>query len=113
MGLDDAVVAAVDGDLGAGGGGEDGAGYGADHGGDSRGGDFGAEEVFGFILLHGHAVAFGGFFEGFLGPDFGVEDGIWVEDINADAEGGELEGGDAGELGDAGFGDGVGGCAWS
>ena len=57
--LDHAVVAAVDGDLGSGGGGEDGAGDGADHGGDSVGGDLGAEEVFRFILLHGHAVALG------------------------------------------------------
>ncbi len=36
-----------------------------------------------------------------------------MDDVDADAEGGELEGGDAGELGDAGFGDGVGGGAWS
>jgi hypothetical protein len=111
--LNYAVVAAVDGDLGAGGGGEDGASDGADHGGDSRGGDLSAEEVFRFVFLDGHAVALGGFFEGFLGPDFGVEDGVGVDDVDADAEGGELEGGDAGELGDAGFGDGVGGGAWS
>ena len=111
--LDHAVVSTIDGDLGAGGGGEDGAGDGADEGGDAGGGDLGAEEVFGFVLLHGHAVALGGFFEGFVGPDFGVEDGIGMEDIDADAEGGELESGDAGELGHAGFGHGVGGGAWS
>ncbi len=111
--LNHAVVAAVDGDLGAGGGAEDGAGDGGDHGGDSRGGDLSAEEVFRFVFLDGHAVALGGFFEGFLGPDVGVEDGVGVDDVDADAEGGELEGGDAGELGDAGFGDGVGGCAWA
>ena len=111
--LNHAIVAAVDGDLGTGGGGEDGAGDGADEGGDSWGCDLGAEEVFGFILLHGHTIALGGFFEGFVGPDFGVENGIGVEDVDTDAEGSELESGDAGELGHAGFGHGVGGSTRS
>lgn len=56
---DHAVVAAVDGDLGAGGGAEDGARDGGDHGGDAGGGDLGAEEVFGFVFLDGHVVALG------------------------------------------------------
>lgn len=111
--LDHAIIPAVDGDLGTGGGVEDGAGDLADHGGDAGGGDFGAEEVFGFVFLDAHAVALGGFFEGFVGPDFGVEDGIGMQHVHADAEFGEFEGGDASELGDAGFGDGVGGGAGS
>ena len=81
--------------------------------GDTGGGDLGAEEVFCLILLHGHPVALGGFFEGFVSPDFGVEDGIGVEDVHAHTEGGELKGGDPCELGDTGFGDRVGGGARS
>lgn len=111
--LNHAVVSAVDWDLGAGGGVEDGAGDGADHGGDAGGGDFGVEEVFGFVFLDGHAVALGRFFERFLGPDFGVEDGIGMEHVDADSEFGELESSHAGELGHAGFGDRVGRSAWS
>ena len=56
--LNHAVVAAVDGDLGSGGGAEDGAGDGGDHGGDAGRGDLGAEEVLCFVFLDGHAVAF-------------------------------------------------------
>jgi|MEHZ01.3.fsa_nt_MEHZ010835671.1_2 hypothetical protein len=111
--LNHTVVTAVDGDLGTGGGGEDGAGDGADHGSNSRGGDLNTEQVFSLIFLHGHAVALGGVLEGFLAPNFGVEDGIGVEDIDANAVGRELEGGDSGKLGDSRFGDGVGGCAWA
>ncbi len=48
-----------------------------------------------------------------MGPDFGVEDGIGVDDVDADAVGGELESSHSCELGDAGFGDGVGGGAGS
>ena len=107
--LDHPVVSSVDGDLGAGGGVEDGAGDLADHGGDAGGGDLGAKEIFRFVFLDGHAVALGGFLEGFVGPDFGVEDGVGVEDIDADSEFGKFKGGNSGELGDAGFGDGVGG----
>ena len=48
-----------------------------------------------------------------MSPDFGVEDGVGMEHVDADSELGELEGGDAGELGDARFGHGVGGSARS
>ena len=99
--------------MGAGGGGEDGAGDGADESGDAGGSDLGAEEVFSFILLHSHPVALSGFLEGFVGPDLSVEDGIGMENIDADAEGGEFESGNAGELGHSGLGDGVGGSAWT
>ncbi len=107
--LNHTIVTTIDRDLSTGGGVENGAGDLADHGGNAGRGNFGVEEVFCFVFFDGHSVALGRLFEGFVGPDFGVEDGIRMEDVDANAEFGQFEGCDTGELGHACLGDGVGG----
>ena len=102
--LDGTVVAAVHGDLSAGGFGKRWTGHAGDHQADVSAGDLAFHQIAFFVLFDGQAVAFGAALEGFGGPEFGIEDGVGVDDIDADVMGGEFQCGHAGELSDAGFG---------
>ena len=86
---------------------EERAGHGGDHVADVLGFDLHLHEVFGLVLLDGHAVASGAFLKGLGGPELGVEDGVRVDDVDADFVRGQLKGGDSAELRERSLGAGV------
>ena len=61
---------------------------------DVMAGDFRSQDVFRFVLLYAHTIMFGTRFEHVIRPDAGVEDRVRMQDVDADAVAGQLEGRD-------------------
>src|SRR5712671_2021975 len=71
--------------------------------------DFGLEHVVGLVFLDCHAVILRALNQHLLGPQSGVEHGVRMQGIDADAVRTPFERGDAGELIECRLGDGIGG----